>query len=75
MIENLLEDLHNFTLIRGDEYDALSKKMEASQHRFEVQKMTGFDMETSTPTDSYVDELHSRKHEGSELHEKMKAWS
>ena len=72
-IVNLVEALCSFTLIRGDEYDAFPKHMEASQHRFEVLKMVGFDMATSALRHSYMDELRSRKQEGSDLCEKLKA--
>ena len=61
MIRNLVEALKNFTLIRGEEHDMLPKDMEASQHRFEVLKMDGFDMVTLGLRDRHVDELSSRK--------------
>ena len=72
---NIVEALHNFTLIRGEEHNALPKCMEASHHAFESLKMVNFDMKTSGMRDSYVDELRSRKQDCSALHENLKAWS
>lgn len=48
MIDNVLEVLYNFVLIRGEEYDSLAKYLEASEHRFSLLQQVGLDLATET---------------------------
>jgi len=48
MIDNVLEVLYNFVLIRREEYDSLAKYLEASEHQFSLLQQVGLDLATET---------------------------
>ena len=75
VLGNLVEALHNFVLIRGEEHDTLPKCMESSQNRYEVLKMAGFEMVTEELRDTCMQELRSRGKCGTTLHAQLLAWS
>ena len=60
VIGNLIEGLCNFVLMRGEEYDALPRYLQAFEHKYEVLKGAGFNMANAVARDLHMDELVSR---------------
>ena len=59
VIGNLIEDLFNFSLIRGEEYESLPKHLQAYEKNFEVLSGGGFDVAITNVRDLHLNELIS----------------
>ena len=60
VIGNLMESLYNYMLIKGDDYQTLPKYLEATEHRYEVLKETGFSLASESLRDAYMEEEQRR---------------
>ena len=74
VIGNLVESLHNYALVRGDDYESLSKHVEVSEQRYEMAKSSGLELANSKVRDRYLEELLSRNQSHSTLCTKLKSW-
>ena len=54
VIGSIVEALHNFILLRGDDYDTLPNHMEASDQRYSTLGETGFRFITDGAHDGHV---------------------
>ena len=68
VLNNVLEAMHNFMLVKGDEYLSLPKYLEAAKQRFDVLKESDFDMASEGLRDVYMAEMKSRGNIASDLY-------
>ena len=71
---NMVEDLHNFALVRGEEFHSLHKCLESSKNRFELLNQTGFELATEALRDDFMKELLNRGHGKSVLCMQHQLW-
>ena len=57
---SMVEVLHNFILIKGDDFTSLSKHLESSEQRFDIIKQSYFEVASAGIRDSRMNELVSR---------------
>ena len=60
ILGNWLESLYLVLLIRGNDYNSLSKYLEVSKYRFEVLKEAKFDVASKDLHDRYMEELDNQ---------------
>ena len=71
VLGNMVEVVYNLLLIKGDEYQTLSKYLEATKQCLEVLKGSGFNMATNTLRDLYMGELASRNQDSTALYRSL----
>ena len=71
VIGNMIEALFNFFLAHGEEYDALSRCLQAYEYKFDVLSGAGFDIAHNSLRDMHINELQSREQNNSEVYKAL----
>lgn len=74
IISSMLEGLCNFMLVKWEDYATLPKYLEASEHKYQVLKETGFELALGMIRNSYIEELSSRGETESPVYKALEGW-
>ena len=72
VVDNFIESLYNYILIKDNDFESLPKYLEASEYWFQILKEIGFSIATDSLRNSYIVEMLSYSQEDSEVYFKLK---